>query len=86
MLAIGRTLMARPRLAVFDEISLGLAPIVIALLSATGWILASSHGDPLANWRPWLLTAIATLVVWRTKVHILVLIGTGGLLGWLGWV
>ena len=29
MLAIGRTLMARPRLAVFDEISLGLAPIVI---------------------------------------------------------
>jgi branched-chain amino acid transport system ATP-binding protein len=29
MLAIGRALMARPRLAVFDEISLGLAPIVM---------------------------------------------------------
>jgi ABC-type branched-subunit amino acid transport system ATPase component len=29
MLAIGRALMAAPRLAVFDEISLGLAPIVV---------------------------------------------------------
>lgn len=29
MLAIGRALMARPKLVVFDEISLGLAPIVI---------------------------------------------------------
>jgi branched-chain amino acid transport system ATP-binding protein len=29
MLAIGRTLMARPRLIIFDEISLGLAPVVM---------------------------------------------------------
>jgi ABC-type branched-subunit amino acid transport system ATPase component len=29
MLAIGRALMARPRLVIFDEISLGLAPIVM---------------------------------------------------------
>jgi ABC-type branched-subunit amino acid transport system ATPase component len=29
MLAIGRTLMARPRLVIFDEISLGLAPVVM---------------------------------------------------------
>lgn len=64
----------------------GMAPIVIALLSATGWILASSHGNFVDNWRLWLLTAVATLVVWRTKVHILVLIGAGAVLGWLGWV
>lgn len=64
----------------------GMAPIVIALLVATGWILANSHGSPLQNWRPWVLTAIATIVVWRTKVHILWLIGAGGLFGWLGWV
>ncbi|MBC7919319.1 MAG: chromate transporter [Rhodoferax sp.] len=64
----------------------GMAPIVIALLSATGWILASSHGNPVENWRLWLLTIVATLVVWRTKVHILALIGTGAALGWLGWV
>ena len=29
MLAIGRALMARPRLVIFDEISLGLAPVVM---------------------------------------------------------
>ncbi len=29
MLAIGRALMARPRLLIFDEISLGLAPVVM---------------------------------------------------------
>ena len=64
----------------------GMAPIVIALLVATGWILANSHGSPLQDWKPWVVTAIATVVVWRTKVHILWLIGAGGLLGWMGWV
>ena len=34
MLAIGRALMARPRLIVFDEISLGLAPLVLDQLYA----------------------------------------------------
>jgi ABC-type branched-subunit amino acid transport system ATPase component len=29
MLAIGRALMARPRLVIFDEISLGLAPVMM---------------------------------------------------------
>jgi branched-chain amino acid transport system ATP-binding protein len=29
MLAIGRALMARPRLVIFDEISLGLAPVIM---------------------------------------------------------
>ena len=28
----------------------GMAPIVIALLIATGWILASSSGNPLEHW------------------------------------
>lgn len=65
---------------------LGMAPIVIALLMATGWILASSHGNPLENWRPWLLAGIATLIVWRTRIHLLWLLGTGGVLGWLGWI
>ncbi|WP_179402118.1 ATP-binding cassette domain-containing protein [Burkholderia guangdongensis] len=35
MLAIGRTLMARPRLIVFDEISLGLAPVMMDRLYHT---------------------------------------------------
>ena len=64
----------------------GMAPIVIALLVATGWILASSHGSFAQNWRLWLVTAVATLLVWRTRIHLLWMIGTGGLLGWMGWV
>ncbi|MBC7618203.1 MAG: chromate transporter [Candidatus Saccharibacteria bacterium] len=64
----------------------GMAPLVIALLIATSWILAASHGNHLENWPMWLLTGISALLVWRTKLHLLWLLGTGALLGWLGWV
>lgn len=64
----------------------GMAPIVIALLMATGWILATSHGELLQHWRLWLLTTLAALLAWRTKLHLLWMLGTGGLLGALGWV
>jgi chromate transporter len=64
----------------------GMAPIVIALLVATGWILAGSHGPFAEHWHLWLITAVATIMVWKTKVHLLWLLGTGGLLGWMGWV
>lgn len=64
----------------------GMAPIVIALLIATSWILASSQGSSLNNWPLWLLTGVSALVVWRTRLHLLWLLGSGALLGWLGWV
>jgi len=64
----------------------GMAPIVIALLIATGWLLTATHDQPARDWRLWLLTALATLIVWRTKVHLLWLIGAGAVLGGLGWV
>lgn len=64
----------------------GMAPIVIALLIATGWILAASHGSLVAHWPLWLLTAASALLVWRTRLHMLWLLGAGGILGWLGWV
>ncbi len=64
----------------------GLAPIVVALLIATGCILAGSLGKTLAQWHIWALAFAAAMVVWRTKVHLLWLLGAGGLLGWLGWV
>ena len=63
----------------------GMAPIVIALLIATGWILASSHGSTLQNWPLWLITVVTALLVWRTKLHLLWLLAAGGLLGGLGW-
>jgi chromate transporter len=65
---------------------LGMAPIVIALLVATGWILARAHGDPARDWPLWLVTALSALIVWRTRLHLLWLLGIGGVLGWFGLV
>lgn len=64
----------------------GMAPVVLALLMATGWILTTTHGTDLAHWPLWLLTAGVALVVWRTKIHLLWLLGAGALAGALGWV
>ncbi len=64
----------------------GMGPIVVALLIATGWILASANGSTLKDWPVWLLTAAAAMIVWRTKIHILWLLGAGALLGWYGLV
>ena len=64
----------------------GMAPIVIALLAATGWILAASHGSSLNHWSLWLLTLVVTVLVWKTRIHMLWLLGGGALLGALGLV
>lgn len=60
----------------------GLAPLTIALLIATGWIL-SAQTPGRAHL---LLTIAAAVLVWRTRVHLLVLIGAGGIAGALGFV
>ncbi len=64
----------------------GMAPIVIALLLATAWLLTMGHDQPSRDWPLYALTLATTLIVWRTKVHMLWLIGAGALLGALGWV
>ncbi|MDR7376798.1 chromate transporter [Rhodoferax ferrireducens] len=64
----------------------GMAPIVIALMLATGWLLSSAQHGPHGDWPLWLLTGVSALVVWRTKLHLLWLLGFGALLGALGWV
>jgi len=64
----------------------GMGPVVIALLIGTGWIMASAQSDPARDWPLWLLTAVSTVVVWRTRIHLLWLLGAGALLGGLGWV
>lgn len=65
---------------------LGMAPVVIALLVSTGWLLTASHNDPMRDWPLWVLTLVAMGLVWRTRIHLLWLIGAGALLGALGWV
>ena len=64
----------------------GMAPIVVALLIATGWILATANGDTLKDCPLWMVTAITALIVWRTRMHMLWLLGAGALLGWVGWI
>jgi chromate transporter len=60
----------------------GMAPIVIALMFSTGWILAAET----PGWRHVLLTIVAAVLVWRTRIHFLILIGVGAAAGALGWV
>ncbi len=64
----------------------GMAPIVIALLLATGWLLTSAHNDFAKDVPLWGLTALVTLLVWKTRVHLLLLLAAGAILGALGWV
>ena len=64
----------------------GMAPIVIALLIATGWLLSVAHNQPARDWPLWLLTLASILLVWRTRIHMLWLIGAGALLGAFGLV
>lgn len=58
----------------------GIAPIVIGLVFATGWLLATEQ----PTWRTSAVTLIAMVLVWRTRLHLLVMIAAGALLGALG--
>ncbi|MBX3600289.1 MAG: chromate transporter [Rubrivivax sp.] len=64
----------------------GMAPVVIGLLLATAWILVGSqrglHGlAPLAT-----LSVAVALLFWRTRLHLLWMLGAGALLGASGLV
>jgi chromate transporter len=58
-----------------------LAPISIALLIATAWLLTAVHNQPSKDWPMWLLTAVCLAIAWRTKLHLLWMLGAGALLG-----
>ena len=62
----------------------GMAPVVIALLLSTAWILATSAGGPGVHWPLWGLALASCVLVWRTKLHLLWVLGAGALLGALG--
>jgi chromate transporter len=64
---------------------MSMAPIVVALLMATGWILTVGHGPFLENLWLWVLTLVSTLVVWQTRIHLLWLLAAGALGGVMGW-
>ena len=64
----------------------GMAPIVIGLVMATAWVLGRAQGHIATDWALWLLTLVVALLVWRTRLHLLWLLGAGALAGAMGWV
>jgi chromate transporter len=64
----------------------GMAPIVVALMIATGWILAAANNGSGKNFAMWGLTLVTAVIVWRTRLHLLWLLAAGALLGWFGLV
>ena len=63
---------------------LGMAPIVVGLLIATGWILATGNDMQSQDWPLWLASAVSTLVIWKARLHMLWLLAAGAALGWFG--
>lgn len=64
----------------------GMAPVVIALLLSTAWIVGGSNGGGLADWRLWVTSVACCMLLWRTRIHLLWLLALGALLGALGLV
>lgn len=62
----------------------GMMPLVVGMVLATGWILAARDTGATHAWAPWLLTAAATLLVWKSKLHLLWMLTAGAVLGALG--
>jgi len=62
----------------------GMAPLVIGMLLATAWLLGSGGGG--AGPKLWLLSVASGLVIWRTRIHLLWLLGAGAVLGAFGLV
>lgn len=60
----------------------GMAPLVIALMFSTGWILTAQT----PGWHHVLLTLAAALLAWRTRIHLLWMIGAGAVIGGMGWI
>lgn len=64
----------------------GLTPLVVALLASTAWLLLapSLKSGQLPIAAVWV--ALATLVLLRTSLHLLWVLGFGALVGAMGWI
>jgi chromate transporter len=73
----------RPTVRAFKQ---AIAPIVVALLVATGWILAGSQGSWSIHPGAYVVTAISALLVWHGRIHLLWILGAGAIAGAMGWL
>jgi chromate transporter len=63
--------------------SAGMAPLTLGLILATGWVLTEPMRGSVGAMA---LVAATVLVMWRTRLSPMWLIGIGALAGGLGWV
>jgi len=64
----------------------GMAPLVIGMLISTGIVLGSANRDPAHDWPLYAVSFVAAVIVWRTRIHLLWLLGAGALVGAMGWL
>ena len=64
----------------------GMAPVVVGLMVSVGIILGSANSNWTTDWPLWLLSVVAGVIIWRTRLHLLWLLGAGAALGWYGLV
>ena len=64
----------------------GMAPIVIGLMTSTGWLMQARHDVFPQDIGLWVLMAASVLAVLKTRLHLLWLLAIGAGLGLLGWV
>jgi chromate transporter len=64
----------------------GMAPLLIALMFSTGWLLLPPIQANAQHAPGLLLTAASVVLMWKTRIHVLWLLAVGAVLGLLGWV
>ena len=62
----------------------GMAPIVVGVLLSGAWLLARADGHWAASGGLWLVSGVCTLLVWRTRLHLLWMLSAGALVGAAG--
>ena len=62
----------------------GLAPLVIGAILATSWLISAANTSLENDWPLWLCTMVTVFLIWKTKIHILLLLLIGAVLGGVG--
>ena len=64
----------------------GMAPIVIGLMTSTGWLMQVRHDHFPQDIGLWVLMSATVVAVLKTRIHLLWLLAIGAALGILGCV
>lgn len=64
----------------------GMAPLVLALLVSTAWLLLAPSVTPDTPPMFWLFAVVAGLLLWKTRVHLLLVLVAGAGCGAMGWI